>query len=242
MTQLQIIAHRGSSGVCHENTMAAFERAIADGADGIEFDVRLTRDNEWVVYHDPEITVDGHPTRVREMTMHEIGRQRVGPARDSIPRLDDFLGWVRDKRIPVVFDIKDPDGVESLVPQVERAGLDSPMLFSSFHRTVLKSLEHLQPGWPRGLIVADPHSALARRFLLGSMLRWARRHSLTSLHFEEHWVTPSLVAAMKKANLSLAVWTVDDPLRIALLSALGVDAVITNQPNVALQSVSSQKK
>lgn len=240
MTRIQIIAHRGNSGTCHENTMPAFERAIADGADGIEFDVRLTRDGEWVVYHDPEIIVDGRRMRVRALTMHEISRQRVGSQKDSIPRLDDFLGWAREKSVPLVFDIKDQNGIESLVTQVDRAGISSPMLFSSFHRVVLKSLEQRQPLWPRGLIVGDPRSALARRFLLGSMLRWARRHHLSSLHLEEHWVSPSLVAALKEANLRLAVWTVDDPLRIALLSALGVDAVITNRPDVAVQSVKSQ--
>jgi glycerophosphoryl diester phosphodiesterase len=239
MTQIQIIAHRGSSGMCHENTMAAFERAIADGADGIEFDVRLTRDGEWVIYHDPEIMVDGRRTRLRALTMHEVSRQKIGPQQDSIPRLDDFLGWAREKKTPLVFDIKDPEEIEGLVTQVDRAGIASPMLFSSFHRTALKSLEQLQPSWPRGLIVGDPRSALARRFLLGSMLRWARRHKLSSLHLEEHWVSPSLVAVLKEANLRLAVWTVDDPLRIALLSALGVDAVITNRPDIAVQTVKS---
>ena len=240
MTPMQIIAHRGSSGTCHENTMPAFEQAIADGADGIEFDVRLTRDGDWVVFHDPEITVDGRRARIRALTMHEISRQRVGPHNDSIPRLDEFLGWAREKKIPLVFDIKDQEGIEGLVSQVDRAGLSSPVLFSSFHRTVLKGFEGLQPTWPRGLIVGDPRSALARRFLLGSMLRWARRHKLSSLHFEEHWVSPSLVAALKQANLRLAVWTVDDPLRIALLSALGVDAVITNRPDAAAQAVRSR--
>ncbi len=241
MTRIQIIAHRGSSGTCHENTMPAFERAVADGADGIEFDVRLTRDGEWVVYHDSDIVVDGRRTRVRTFTMHELGRLRVGPKQDSIPRLDDFLGWAREKKVALVFDIKDQEGIEGLATQVGRAGISSPMLFTSFHRTVLKSLERLQPSWPRGLIVGDPRSALARRFLLGSMLSWARRHKLSSLHFEEHWVSPSLVAALKKANLRLAVWTVDDPLRIALLSALGVDVVISNRPDVAVQAVQSNK-
>ncbi len=233
MNQMQIIAHRGNSGICHENTMSAFERAVADGADGIEFDVRLTQDGHWVVHHDAEI-VDGKArVSIRNSTLTEISRLRVGPHREPIPRLDDFLIWAKDQRIGLIFDIKDKDGITELITAVERAGLSTSAVYSSFHRSVLRELERRRPQWARGLIVGDPRSGLARRFLLSSIIRWSKRHHITSLHIEEHWVVPSVLSRMREAGFRLAVWTVDDPLRMSMLAAFGIDAVITNRTDLA---------
>jgi glycerophosphoryl diester phosphodiesterase len=234
---MQIIAHRGNSSVCHENTMAAFERAVADGADGVEFDLRLTSDKRWVVHHDAEVVVGERRVPIQTLTLAEVTTLRIGLNRDAIPRLDDFLLWARDQKVGLIFDIKDRGGIPELIATVERAGITNSTLYSSFHRTVLKDIESLRPDWPRGLIIGDPRSGLARRFLLGSILRWSSRHRLTSLHIEEHWVIPSALDRMRAAGFRLAVWTVDDPLRMAMLAAFGVDAVITNKPDLAVSTL-----
>ncbi len=241
MSQTQIIAHRGNSAAFHENTMPAFERAVADGADGIEFDLRITRDRQWVVHHDAVVESEEQRAPIATLSAEQIARLRVGPNGEPIPRLDDFLAWARDRRIQLVFDIKDRGGVPELVQTVERVGHSAPAIYSSFHRTVLKDLEALRPDWPRGLIVGNPRSALARQFLMGSMLRWSARHHLTSLHLDEHWIVPSGLARMHEAGLRLAVWTVDDPMRMTLLSALGIDAIITNRPDLACQTLRARQ-
>ena len=237
MSQMQIIAHRGNSSACHENTMAAFERAVADGAEGIEFDVRLTKDRQWVVHHDADVLVAERLVPIQGLTISEITTLRVGPDRQPIPRLDDFLLWAREQSVGLIFDIKDREGIAELTSSVDRAGLTGRCLYSSFHRSVLKELQILRPEWPRGLIVGDPRSGMARRFLLGSILRWSTRHRLTSLHIEEHWVVPSLLDKMRDAGLRLAVWTVDDPIRMTMLAAFGIDAVITNKPDIAASTL-----
>jgi len=234
---MQIIAHRGNSSACHENTMAAFERAVADGADGIEFDVRLTSDRQWVVHHDADVAIGDRRVPIQSLTLAEVTTARVGPQREPIPRLDDFLLWAREQHVGLIFDIKDREGIPELVATVERTGISNPALYSSFHRSVLKDIESLRPDWPRGLIIGDPRSGLARRFLLGSILRWSSRHRLTSLHIEEHWVVPSALDKMRAAGLRLAVWTVDDPLRMTMLAAFGIDAVITNKPDLAVTTI-----
>ncbi len=241
MTQMQIIAHRGNSSACHENTMAAFERAVADGADAIEFDVRLTQDLQWVVHHDADIVDGASRVTIRSSPLENLLRLRVGPNRDAITRLDDFLIWARDQRIGLVFDIKDKEGMAELVATVERVGFTDPVIYSSFHRSVLKELEDLRPSWTRGLIVGDPRSGLARRFLLNSIVRWSVRHRITSLHLDEHWVVPSALAKMRAAGFRLAVWTVDDPIRMTMLAAFGIDAVITNRPDLARTTLRSDQ-
>lgn len=241
MSTIQIIAHRGNSSACHENTMPAFERAVADGADAIEFDVRLTQDREWVVHHDADIVDGANRITIRSSSLADILRLRVGPNRDSIPRLDDFLIWARDQRIGLVFDIKDKEGIPELVTAVERAGFANPVIYSSFHRSALKELEDLRPSWTRGLIVGDPRSGLARRFLLNSIVRWSVRHRITSLHLDEHWVVPSALSRMREVGFRLAVWTVDDPIRMSMLAAFGIDAVITNRPDLACTTLRGEQ-
>lgn len=241
MNQVQIIAHRGDSWERHENTMPAFERAIAGGADGIEFDLRMTRDRQWIIHHNADVIDDGRPLRIGRLTLTELGRVRIGPDRDPLPRLDDFLLWARAQKVSLIFDIKDRLGVPELIAAIERAGLSSSIVLSSFHRSVLKELEVARPDWPRALIVGNPRSHVARKFLLGSIIRWSVRHRLTALHLDEHWVVPSVVARLQEIGFRLAVWTVDDPIRMTLLSALGIDALITNRPDLACITLRSPR-
>jgi len=233
MIQTRIIAHRGNSSRYHENTMPAFQQAVEDGADGIEFDVRLTRDRQWVVHHDAEVVTEGGARLISIMTLDEIREAHVGPHRDPIPTLAEFLEWSNQAGTPAIFDIKDTDGMPELIETVERAQPTRPPVYSSFHRSVLKQIEHFRPQWQRGLIVGDPKFAIARRFLIGSILRWSRRHRITSLHLAERWIHPSLISEIQNAGVRVAVWTVDDPVRITLLAALGVDGIITNCPDRA---------
>lgn len=233
----KIIAHRGNSALCHENTMAAFERAVADGADGIEFDLRLTKDRRWVIHHDADIPVDGRRRLIMQMTVKEISAVRVGPKADPIPTLTEFLGWAKSRDIRLVFDIKDTGGIPELIAAVEAAAPPQPPVFSAFRRSVLRDIRRQRPDWKIALIVGGVRSALARRLWLGAILRWARRHNLHALHLHERWMTLTTIARVKDAGLNLAVWTVDDPARVAVLAALGVDSIITNRPDVGTKTV-----
>jgi len=227
---VRIIAHRGSSFGCHENTMAAFERARADGADGIELDVRLTADGRWVVHHDAAIDIAGSGARIAELRLDQIARLTVGPSREPVPVLDDVLGWAKTHAVPLVLDIKDGDGIERLIELVEPFQGAVPLVFSSFRKSVVRHLRVQQPQWKTALIVGNPRWRLMRRFLSGPVLRFARAHNLHALHLHERWVAPSLIQTLKLAQINLAVWTVDDPVRVQMLSLLGADAVITNRP------------
>ena len=213
--------------------MSAFRRAAVDGADGLEFDIRLTRDRQWVVYHDADAVVDGRRSPVRSMTAAEAVSVPVGPGHDRIPALSELLMWSREAQMPLLFDIKDRDGIAELVAAVEAMPQASPPSFSSFHRAVLRKIEALRSGWPRFLIVGDPRFVLARRALFPIILSWALRHRLTGLNLHERWITPEVIERIHDAGLTVFVWTVDDPLRMVMLSALGVDGIITNCPDAA---------
>ncbi|HEX9750128.1 MAG TPA: glycerophosphodiester phosphodiesterase [candidate division Zixibacteria bacterium] len=232
----QIIAHRGSSYARRENTMSAFEQAIADGADGIEFDLRLSRDRRWVVHHDKDMAIEGTRRLIAELTANEI-QQATRSDNDRVPLLTEFLEWARTRNVALLFDIKDTDGIAELTAEVGQFRFDCPVVFSSFRRPAIQEIASRRPEWRTALIVGDPKLGAARRLLLGPILRWALQNKLTALSMAERWVKPSIVAEIKGRGLDLAIWTVDLPDRIAMLSVLGVDAIITNCPSLGRKIV-----
>jgi glycerophosphoryl diester phosphodiesterase len=232
-----IIAHRGSSFAHHENTMAAFERAVADQADGIEFDVRFTADKQWIVHHDPAILVGGEPLQIADMNSDDIAKLSVGPAAAPIPALGEFLDWAKAAGVSLIFDIKDRAGVRELIATTEAARLPVPPVFSSFHKSVVRELRSLRPAWRSALIVGNPRWRFMRRLLSREVLRWARAHHLYGLSLHERWVAPSLVHRAQSEGINIAVWTVDDPARMAMLALLGVDAIITNRPDLGRETM-----
>ncbi|GAB4326910.1 MAG: glycerophosphodiester phosphodiesterase family protein [Candidatus Zixiibacteriota bacterium] len=210
--------------------MAAFEHAREDGADGIEIDLRCTADRQWIVHHDAAIDIAGSPARIAQLRSDQIAQLWVGPDRDPVPTLTDILQWARRQEMPLVLDIKDSVCTAELISAVDPFARDLPIVLSSFRRGVIRNLRRERPGWRYGLIVGGLRHPLARRLYLGSVLRFARKNHLHALHLHERWVTPSLIETLKRSQINLAVWTVDDPARLRMLKWLGVDAVITNDP------------
>ena len=227
------IAHRGASHFCRENTMAAFARARADGAVTVECDLRLTAGGEWVVHHDAEIIVGGEHLRIADLTTALISEIHPDASDEPIPTLTEFMSWANTAAIVPVLDIKDTQGIAALIDLVEKTAPATPPLCSSFRQSVLQDIHALRPEWPTALIVGDPRYRLIRRLTFGAILKRARRYHCAAVHLHERWVTPSGLRAIRDAGLGVSIWTVDDPLRIALLANFGVDGIITNRPDVA---------
>ena len=219
--------------------MAAFERAVADKADGIEFDIRLTADCQWVVHHDAAISVGGEPLRIADLSATDIAKLSVGPSKAPIPTLAGFLDWAKTKGIQLTLDIKDRTGMTELIATVEAADLPIAPVFSSFHKSVIRKLRTQRPEWQSALIVGNPRWRFMRRLLTGAVLRWAATHQLYGLSLHERWVTPSLVHKAQNEGINIAVWTADDPARMSMLALLGVDAIITNRPDSGRETIDS---
>lgn len=237
-----IIAHRGASFACHENTMAAFERAVTDKADGIEFDVRFTADRQWVVHHDAAISVGGQSLRIADMNAADIAKLSSGSDDPPVPTLADFLRWARSSNSQLLFDIKDHAGISELIAEAEAGHLPIAPVFSSFHKSVVRELRTQRPEWRVALIVGNPRWRFMRRILTGTLLRWAMKHQVFGLSLHERWVTPSLIHRAKHTGINIAVWTVDDPARVAMLAMLGVDAIITNRPDQVREIIDSLRE
>lgn len=230
-----IVAHRGSSVAEVENTIAAFEAAVAHGAEAIELDVRWTVDDIAVVFHDPSITRNNRKIAVKKLAADELIRLK---ARDKIrvPLLSEVLQWAKD-RVPLVFDIKDTRRENQFIDLIEEHGFHPDSVFSSFRLSLIGKIKALRPEWQTAWIIGNSGSTAARRLLVGPIITRAVRWGVGALHFHHSWIASELLARCHGEKMRVAAWTVDAPAEIGKFAELGVDAVITNVPDVARRAL-----
>jgi glycerophosphoryl diester phosphodiesterase len=208
-----VIAHRGSSAAEPENTLPAFERAIADRAALVEFDVQLSADGVPVVFHDAVLErLTPLAGLLRRRTAGEL--QEVG-----IPSLDQVLDVVRG-RIGVMAELKNPH-VQRAHPFVERvvARLEPGDVVISFQRRALLETRRLAP-----------KLLLLQHVGLGVSIRAAARYAW-GVGFRDPRVTRRGHGLARSLGLATTVYTVNDEERMRELVALGVDGVFTDRPD-----------
>jgi glycerophosphoryl diester phosphodiesterase len=225
-----VIGHRGASGAFPENTLAAFQGALDQGADGIELDVRRTADGALALSHDDTLP-DGR-------VVVEVDRAHLPP---DMPVLAEALDVCRPLAVVNIEiknwpDDKDFDATEQLAASVvalltERGELDDGRnLVSCFHLPTIDCVHELAPGlataWLLGL-VEDPARLVER----------AAERGHVAIHPHHAFVNETLVHLAHDAGLAVNTWTCDDPERIRWLADVGTDAVVTNVPDVALAAL-----
>ena len=222
-----IYAHRGASADFPELTLAAYEAAVAQGADGFECDVRLTKDEVPVLWHNATMLERaGNPGLIAEMTYQEVFR-----AYPQLLTLDEFLTFAVKNKKGVLIETKHPvisgNRIEEVVAQKisETKGIEkisvSVMSFSWF---AIEKLKRVDP-------------TINTTFLMNKNTSWlqAKLSSATSIGpgINELRAEPIRAQRIKNVGRSLYVWTVDDEADIKLCEKLGVDILITNKPSHA---------
>ena len=229
----KIIAHRGASADAPENTLAAFQLALDQGADGIELDVMLSKDRELVVIHDDMVdrTTDGSG-RVQDLTLAELQALDAGNG-EKIPTLDEvltrfggkFLINIELKNYSTIFDSL-PLDVAALILDHDVA--DS-ILVSSFNPFNFSRFHKLLPDIPVGMLTFP---GKARFFAYGLF-----RYDALNPYFKD--VDEALVQRMHAKEKEINVWTVDEAADIRHLAKIGVDSIITNRPQRAMTVLES---
>lgn len=227
-----IIAHRGASRAAPGNTIEAFRIAAEMGADAVELDVRRTADGEIVVHHDDSLPKAGP---IVELSHAEIRR-----AAPYVPTLAEALDacrgmWVNIevKNSPVDRDW-DPDDtvLGPLLDRVDRSGHDGATLVSSFNPGTVARAKRL--GVRTGWLVAP---GLPSR----PVITQAAGGEHTSVHPHVSALQGEsgerLIETAHEAGLQVICWTLDDPDEQRRLSAFGIDGIITNRPDEALQAL-----
>jgi glycerophosphoryl diester phosphodiesterase len=243
----RIAAHRGGAALWPENSLLAFQSAIALGSDLLEFDVHLTRDRAVAVIHDAtlERTTDGTGP-VASVTAADLHRLRLrGPDKvftaEHVPTLDEVLAVASAAPVPVglLVEVKEPaagaryEGLEELIlAALTRVGLQTRATLMAFDPHAIARVRELAPRAHTTILVdrAGLDRAGARP---AQILDWAAAAGVTDLGLEYTLVDERLVAAAHAANLALGVWTVNEPASIQRMLDLGVDIITSDRPDLA---------
>jgi glycerophosphoryl diester phosphodiesterase len=227
-----VFAHRGGSALAPENTMAAFDNGLRLGADGLELDVHLSRDGVVVVHHDRLLD------RTTTLRGPLAARTAVELARADVPRLADVLDRHRGCRVIVELKVNGAELARAAVDVVRRAGAVDRVCLGSFGLRVLRAVRHLEPSVATSAAREEVRWALYR-----SWCRWpvARvgygGYQIPEFAGSTRVVSPRFVDYAHAAGLGVQVWTVDSEDDARRMLDWGVDALITDRPDVIVPLV-----
>lgn len=228
-----MLGHRGARHAAPENTLAAFDLALHEGADGSELDVRLDGSGQVVVLHDPTLTrvTSGAERRhVEDISSAELARLNVGSG-ERVPLLRDVLAWAHERgqrlNVELKHDVRNRGQLLREVRRVVTSVALPRLIFSSFHPYFVWWLARYVPLLPRAWLVHD-------RQHLFKYARGSRLIGANAVHPQHTLVTAARVARAKRTGLLCNVWTVNDPARARALANLGVDAIISDAPGEIL--------
>ena len=216
MSRPLLLGHRGARALksIPENTLASFDRALADGCDGFEFDVRLTEDEEAVVCHDPK----AGGFNVSRSTAKQVSH---------LPRLRDVLQRYRDSFLDIDLKVK---GLERIVLDLflrhkPRRGF----VVSSFIPGALKAVRELDATIPLGLICESP-----------TQLRFWSELPVQYVIAHQELVELELIRKIKGAGKKVFVWTVNEPADMQRFAEYGVDGIISDDTSLLCRTVSRE--
>lgn len=237
---MKIFAHRGYSSIFPENTLLAFRKAFEFGADGIELDVQLSKDDEAVVIHD--LTTDrtaGVHGAVEDFTVSELTRMNAAfrkqdlYQRQPIPTLDQVFAEFGSKLlINVEIKTRNPKRIGKLVDRVieliQAHGVEESVIFSSFNFGDLVKARNALPGLKTGII--------ADKGLAGWGARTFFKHSIhvDAIHPQLDLVNEKFVRNEHLCNREVRTWVVNSSYDMMRFQKMGVDAIITDDPVLGL--------
>jgi glycerophosphoryl diester phosphodiesterase len=213
------IAHRGASDRALENSPSAFALAASDGADMIEFDVRLSADGVPVVFHD----VRTGRTAKENLDVARTPAVRLGAVRlkngETLPFLADVLEIVGGK-VPINIESKSTGAIAAASKALAKAGYGGELLLSSGLRGECLAARDLLPGTPCGLVTRRPSA---------SDLAFCLRHGLSSIHPSRRLLTVLRLRKVAASGIPLLPYTVDDPAEAFALIAAGAAGIFSNR-------------
>ena len=249
-----IIGHRGASAVAPENTLAAFARALDEGADGVELDVRLARDGVPVVIHDATLQRTGlREGVVAGMTSAELGQIDVGSwfnranpksthkeyAGQFVPTLDRVFRFFNEdaSRKAIIYVEMKTDKAEqsanelahSVVQCINKFKLQARVVVVSFSLKALAVIKQIDAGICTGALF-EPRRTARKLMGMRRLIASVNERGADEILLHRLMATRGLVRCALENGLRPGVWTVDDSKWIRRANALGLRAVITNNP------------
>jgi glycerophosphoryl diester phosphodiesterase len=248
-----ILGHRGASAVAPENTIAAFSQAIQDGADGIEFDVRLSSDGVAVVIHDDTLDRTGLVAgAVSRLTAAQLQQIDVGSwfakksggqtsAKATIPTLAAVLDLFASNNGVLYVEMKcagleAPALSEAVVRQIEEHQMRERVVVESFALSAIADVKRIDRRVRTAALFEPRLSKPVSTIHTQSILKLARQHHADEIALHRRLARTSVVQTAKENGLEVVVWTVDDVTWIERARANGIKALISNNPRVMVEA------
>lgn len=235
--ELRLYGHRGASALLPENTLPAFERALADGANALELDVHHTSDRHFVVAHDPDgRRLAGEPERIRLVALERVKLWKLmAPGGEAaphceVPTLDDVLEAFPG--VPMSIDLKpdDPRAVPDLLELLARHGAETRVTLASFSTRVMRRIRDLGYAGPTALTRPEVAALrflpapLARRHIAGQAAQVPVRSGPVRLDAR------SFLARCRRLGLRADYWVVNDPRQARTLLDAGATGIMSDDP------------
>lgn len=243
-----IIAHRGASAFAPENTLAAFKEAVEIGAEGIEFDVRLSKDNIPVVFHDADLKrITKKNALVKHFSSADLQKLDAGSwfniqnpdkakdvfSNEKISTLEQTLDFLKDYKGLIYVELKCEEmDVEPFCRRVceviKNSDLVSQIIVKSFHLDMLPFIKKYCPQVKTAALFAPNVLILLRKEK--RLINIAKELDVNYLSIHFSLATQKLIRKAKKQDLKSAIWTADNPRWIKRGLKLEIDHIITNNP------------
>ena len=238
MNYVKVFAHRGASAYAPENTLAAFRLAEEQGADGIELDVQLTKDGQVVVIHDENIDRTGTGTgAVRDYTLEELRKlsfhnHMEAYEGEKIPTLEEVLTFVKQGRMEVNIELKTgvywyPEIEKKTIEIVKKAGREERVFYSSFNHYSVQKILSMDTKAETAYLYTD---------VMLDVEKYAEKTGVQGLHPAVfHLYMSDFMKRYQESGLKIRVWTVNREKDMKNFIEAGLEAVITNYPDTAIE-------
>jgi glycerophosphoryl diester phosphodiesterase len=226
---VRIIAHRGASHAYPENSLVAFRKAVASGADSLEVDLRRSADGMIYCFHDYHLKrLTGFSGYVQRTNSRQIDRLQLFDSEPPL-RFDHFLEEFAGE-VEIVLDIKSTEIEADILRLLSRQPKRAEIIYSSFNSRTLSRLKALRPQ-ARTALILGPLRNLKMKLDIGSyIVNRLAKLDCAAAHLSVRIARERVVQKLITAGFDVAVWTVDDCDSAIKFADFGVDGIITNVP------------
>jgi glycerophosphoryl diester phosphodiesterase len=249
------VAHRGASFVAPENTLSSYRAAVEAGANGAECDVYKTADNVLVLSHDKSTarTTIGGNLDITKSNFEDLQKLDAGSkknkkfAGEKIPTLDQYLKLLKNTDCHPVIEIKMEQIEQLVLDAVRDNGLLDKSVIISFSEKTVKELRRLDGGvcaaWLYGENLAGKGNAEKNADRLAEFLTKKSKELDTNiLDLQHNILSKNLIDKLKKSNIHVWCWTVNDAKRMKELLDWGVESITTDRPELLSEVLKEHKK
>ena len=218
----KIIAHRGVTRNDQENTLPAYHQAFSDGADGLEIDVRLSKDKKPIIFHDEDTSrLFKKSLEIKNTTFFELGA--LGNNENRIPLLDEVLDFLPQNK-ECFIEIKSD---ANTVPFLDKLKIEKKNItFLSFDKNVVVALKKR---FPNKLVFQSFHMLQIERYGIKKILEFYKNGNSDGLSIDIRDLSNKTIDKLLEKKIDLIIWTLNSMERLKELSKKNIRAIITDE-------------